>query len=171
MKPIPTGKLVPTDKGYDLVLTRTLRAPIDDVWASITESPRTSRWFGPWEGPGGTGSTAKVQMLHEEGQPWMDIHIDACEAPTRLAISTEPDEHGSWHMEARLSHAAGVTELNLIQHVERTDLVGSTGPGWEYYLDMLIASREGAPFPEFTDYYPSQQKYYDDLVAAAVDGK
>ncbi|MFC0108740.1 SRPBCC family protein [Kibdelosporangium aridum] len=164
MKPIPTGKLVPTDKGYDLVLTRTLRAPIEDVWASLTESSRTTRWFGPWEGQAGAGNTIKVQLVHEEGQPWSDMHIDACEAPTRLAVSTT-DEAGVWRMEVVLAEAAGVTQLDLIQHVERTDAIGSTGPGWEYYLDMLIASREDKPLPDFNDYYPAQEQYYNDLVA------
>ncbi|MCE7007411.1 SRPBCC family protein [Kibdelosporangium philippinense] len=165
MKPIPTGKLVPTDNGYDLVLTRTLCAPIEDVWASLTESSRTSRWFGPWEGSAGAGSTIKVQMVHEEGQPWMEMHIDACEAPSRLAV-TSVDDHGVWRLEALLSETAGTTELNLVQHIEKADGVGSIGPGWEYYLDMLIASRDGTPTPDFNDYYPAQQGYYDTLLAS-----
>jgi uncharacterized protein YndB with AHSA1/START domain len=162
MKAIPTGKLVRTDSGHDLILTRTLRAPIEDVWASVTESPRTARWFGPWEGTGGPGNTVKLQMVHEEGQPWMDIHIEACSAPTHLAVSTT-DDSGTWRMEAQLEESDGVTELRLIQHVERTDVVGSSGPGWEYYLDMLIASREDKPLPSFDDYYPSQEEYYTKL--------
>jgi uncharacterized protein YndB with AHSA1/START domain len=162
MKPIPTGKLVRTDKGYDLVLTRTMRAPVEDVWASVTESPRTARWFGPWEGTGAPGNTIKVQMVHEEGQPWMDIHIDACSAPAHLAVSTT-DDNGTWRMELVLSESDGTTELSLIQHVERTDMVGSSGPGWEYYLDVLIASREDKPLPVWDDYYPAQEEYYDKL--------
>ncbi len=39
--------------------------------------------------------------------------------------------------------------------------------GWEYYLDMMIASRDGTPLPDFVDYYPAQQGYYDGLVAQA----
>jgi uncharacterized protein YndB with AHSA1/START domain len=163
MKPFPTGRLVRTASGYDLVLTRTLRAPIEDVWASVTESPRTARWFGPWEGVGAPGHTVKLQMVHEEGHPWMDIRIDACEPPHRLAISTV-DDAGVWRMEAQLTESDDVTTLQLIQHVERTDIIGSSGPGWEYYLDMLIASREGRPLPGFDDYYPAQQEYYDGLV-------
>jgi len=27
-------------------MSRTFRAPIEDVWASLTESERTVRWFG-----------------------------------------------------------------------------------------------------------------------------
>jgi uncharacterized protein YndB with AHSA1/START domain len=45
MNPTPTGHLIKSVDGRDLVLTRTFRAPIDDVWASITESERTARWF------------------------------------------------------------------------------------------------------------------------------
>jgi hypothetical protein len=43
-------------------------------------------------------------------------------------------------------------------------------PGWEYYLDYLVASRNGTTMPDFNDYYPSQKAYYLDL-AAAVKGK
>lgn len=162
MKPIPTGKLVRTADGHDLVLNRTLRAPIEDVWASLTEPERCARWFGPWEGKGAPGNTIKLQMVHEEGQPWMDIHIDACSAPTHLAVSTT-DENDVWKMEALLSESDGVTELRFVQHVHRVDVVGSTGPGWEYYLDVFIAARENQPLPTFDDYYPSQEEYYTKL--------
>jgi len=38
MSPTPTGRLI----GDDLVLTRTFRASIDDVWASLTDPARTA---------------------------------------------------------------------------------------------------------------------------------
>ena len=41
--------------------------------------------------------------------------------------------------------------------------VGSMGPGWEYYLDLLVASRDGGPAPAFDDYYPAQKAYYEGL--------
>jgi hypothetical protein len=41
----PTGRLVPTADGSELILSRTFRAPIEDVWASVTEPDRTARWF------------------------------------------------------------------------------------------------------------------------------
>ncbi|WP_198958148.1 MULTISPECIES: hypothetical protein [Amycolatopsis] len=37
--------------------------------------------------------------------------------------------------------------------------IGEIGPGWEYYLDLLVAARTGAPRPEFTDYYPAVKPY------------
>lgn len=39
-------------------------------------------------------------------------------------------------------------------------LAGDVGPGWEYYLDMLVAAREGEALPSFDDYYPAQRAHY-----------
>jgi uncharacterized protein YndB with AHSA1/START domain len=159
MSPTPTGRLF----GDDLVLTRTFRAPIADVWASLTESERTARWFGPWEGEAGPGRTIKVQMMHEEGKPWMDLTIDACEPPRRLALSAS-DEHGGWHMDMELVESAGVTELRFTQHLSGTEGVDEVGPGWEFYLDALVASRQGQPTPNFDDYYPAMKAYFESQV-------
>ena len=46
MTTTPTGRLVPAAGGSALVVSRTFRAPIEDVWASVTEPDRTARWFG-----------------------------------------------------------------------------------------------------------------------------
>ncbi|WP_113701799.1 SRPBCC family protein [Nonomuraea lactucae] len=162
MSRFPTGRLFRTEKGSDLVLTRTFRAPAEDVWASITEPDRTARWFGPWEGDAGPGRTVKVQLLFEEGAPWYDLRIDACEAPRRLAVSSL-DESGAWHLELLLSEVDGGTELRFVQHLETEDGIGEIGPGWEYYLDLLVASRDGTTAPSFDDYYPSLKAYFTDL--------
>jgi uncharacterized protein YndB with AHSA1/START domain len=160
----PTGRLFPDAGGTDLVVHRTFRAPIEDVWASVTESERTARWFGPWEGDAGPGRTIKVQMAYEDKAPWMDMRIDACEPPRRLAMSST-EEHGTMRLELLLSHTGGVTELRLVHHLESTDGIGEMGPGWEYYLDMLVAAREGLQSPTFDDYYPSMKAYYEALPA------
>ncbi|WP_129662663.1 SRPBCC family protein [Phytoactinopolyspora endophytica] len=162
MTPTPTGALFHTDAGTDLVLTRTFRASADDVWASLTEPHRTARWFGPWEGDAGPGKTIKVQMAFEEGAQWSDMHIDACEPPNRLTVSVA-DEAGRWRMELLLSEAGGSTELRLIHHLDSTDMIGEIGPGWEYYLDMLVAARNDSPQVDFADYYPAMKPYFDRL--------
>jgi uncharacterized protein YndB with AHSA1/START domain len=153
MSPTPTGRLF----GDDLVITRTFHAPISDVWASVTESERTARWFGPWQGEGGPGGTIKVQMVQEEGRPWMDMTIEACEPPRRLAVSA----HGGWRLELALAERDGVTELTFTQHLDGSEGVGEVGPGWEFYLDALVASREGRPVPSFDDYYPALKEHFE----------
>jgi uncharacterized protein YndB with AHSA1/START domain len=160
----PTGRLVPTGTGTDLVLTRRFRAPAEDVWASLTEPERTARWYGPWRGEAAPGRTIKVQLLFEDQAPWMEMRIDACEPPRRLAVSGM-EEFGSWQMEVLLSEADGETELRFVHHLDRDAeaQVGDIGPGWEFYLDMFVAAREGSARLDFDDYYPSMKPYYDDL--------
>jgi uncharacterized protein YndB with AHSA1/START domain len=153
MSPTPTGRLF----GDDLVLTRTFRAPIADVWASLTDPARTARWFGPWQGDAAPGNTIKVQMVQEEGKPWMDMTIDACSAPSLLGLSSK----GGWQLEMTLTEDAGVTELRFSQHLTGTENVGEVGPGWEFYLDALVASRDGLPTPDFNDYYPSMKEHFE----------
>ncbi|MEV0227419.1 SRPBCC family protein [Streptomyces sp. NPDC050704] len=164
MKRSPIVRLVPTADGDDLVHTRTFGAPIDDVWASVTEPERTARWFGPWEGDAGPGRTVRARMAYEEGAPWCDLLIEVCEPPRRLAVSMS-DEAGDWHMELRLSESAGTTELQLVHHLTTTKGIGEIGPGWEYYLDMLVAARDGTEAPSFDDYYPAQRAHFESLTA------
>ncbi|HEX8831083.1 MAG TPA: SRPBCC family protein [Longimicrobium sp.] len=165
MTPTPSGRLIRTPAGRDLVLTRTFRAPIEDVWASITESDRTARWFGSWTGEPGAGRTIQVKMGFEAGTEPQEMRIDACEAPRHLAVSSE-SEYGNWRLEAHLTEAEGVTEMRFTQHLDDAMDAGDIGTGWEYYLDMLVASREGAPLPDWNDYYPAQKAYYLELTPA-----
>ncbi|MFV2177327.1 SRPBCC family protein [Actinomadura sp. LOL_016] len=164
MKPTPTGRLIATATGTDLRMTRTFKATIDDVWASITEPDRTARWFAHWSGDGRPGATVRLTLVHEEGRPESDLTIIACEPPHRLEVETV-DEYGRWHLEARLEEADGVTTLTFLHHLDPETEVQSTGPGWEYYLDRLAASVAGTPQPDFDDYYPAQRAYFEDLTA------
>ncbi len=158
----PSGRLVNTPNGQDLVLTRTYRASAEDVWASITEPDRTARWFGPWKGEAGPGRTIQVQLAYEEEQPWADFTIDACTPPHHLSLRTV-DEHGSWHLEAALTEHGGQTELVFTHHLTSPEIAGEAGPGWEYYLDLLVAAREGTPSPRFEDYWPGMRDHYSAL--------
>jgi uncharacterized protein YndB with AHSA1/START domain len=157
MSPKPTGHVL----GNDLILTRTFRAPIDDVWMSVTKSDRTALWFGRWEGDAGPGKTVRLQLTHEKDQPWSNVTIEECEAPRRLIVSMK-DDYGDWRLELTLTQTGDTTELRFVQRLSDRQLAGDVGPGWEYYLDMLVATREGTALPSFADYYPSQKAYYLD---------
>jgi hypothetical protein len=75
------------------------------------------------------------------------------------------NDDGSWLLEAHLSEANGITELRFTQHLDAQTNVGDVGPGWEFYLDNLVASRTGDSWPDFNDYYPAQKAYYLELSA------
>jgi len=160
----PTGSLVTLDDGSRaLVLARTFDSDIHDVWSSLTESDRTAKWFGPWSGEPGVGATIQLRMGFEDEAPAVDARIDACEAPRHLALSFV-DSSGGWRLDLRLAEHAGVTTLVFTQPLDDPTAVESIGPGWEWYLDLLLASREGIPLPSFDDYYPAQAAYYAALV-------
>ncbi|MEP6562671.1 MAG: SRPBCC family protein, partial [Nakamurella sp.] len=162
----PSGRIQQTPAGIDILVTRLIRGTIDDVWASVTESDRTARWFGRWEGDGAPGGMIRLQLNFEEGKPWSDVRIDSCEPPTALRL-TVTDDSGGWLLDVTLVALGERTELTLTQHRSDTDGAGEIGPGWEYYLDNLIASRENTPLPDFNDYYPSLKAHYEGLADPA----
>ncbi len=150
----PTGWL----EGDDLVLVRRFEAPIEDVWESLTRSERTARWYGTWTGTPGTGNTIKIKMVFEQDGPEAEARIDACERPRHLALSTT----GQWgvRIEVTLTQVGAVTELRFVHHLASHTPSRDFGPGWEYYLDNLVAARAGQPLPKFEEYYPSMQAHY-----------
>jgi uncharacterized protein YndB with AHSA1/START domain len=150
----PTGHL----RGNDLILTRSFKAPIQDVWESVTKSARTERWYGKWEGDAKPGNTIRIKMVFEQGDAWSEAEINTCEAPRHLELTTK-GPYGS-HLELKLREANGVTELEFTHHLSDRKGVGDYGPGWEYYLDNLVAYRESTKLPTFEEYYPSQKEYY-----------
>jgi uncharacterized protein YndB with AHSA1/START domain len=172
MSPLtPTGEVVATPSGVDLVLTRVYRAPIADVWASLTEPERTARWFGPWRGRPGAGRTIQVRMAFEEGEPWSDVLIESCTPPTHLAVvftDPQPDGDGGSRLELRLSEVDGATTLRFTDHRGTTEALGDYGCGWEWYLDGLTAHREGHAWPAFDAYYPALKGPYDAMVDRLV---
>lgn len=132
----PTGTF---DQG-DLVLVRTFTAPIDDVWASITESDRLGRWYGTWTGDPADGYVM-LSMTAEPGAedlPAFRHDIEVCEPPRALAVRSV-DDHGTWQLSAHLDEVDGVTTLEFRQREIDLGAVGEVGPGWEWYLDRLVA--------------------------------
>lgn len=163
-----TGLVIRDGEEYRLELNRRLTGPIEDVWAAITDPDRSATWFGPWEGEAGVGRTIKLQLAFEEGQPWSDVRIDACEAPRHLAISMV-DDGGEWRLSVQLRAVDGETELAFSQPLSDPAGAESIGPGWEYYLDMLCAAYTDSPLPSFADYYPAQADYYVEQSARAAE--
>ena len=155
MTPQPTGRL----RGNDLVLSRRFRASIEDVWTSITDPTSTARWFGRWEGKPGVGNEIRVQMGFEEGSPWLTKTIQACERPHRLVLDSVGSSFTS-RLELSLTSTSDGCELEFVQHAIDRAKVGDVGPGWEYYLDCLVAARDDKPLPAFDAYYPAQKAYF-----------
>jgi uncharacterized protein YndB with AHSA1/START domain len=145
--------------GLDLIVTRTFRAPIEDVWASCTESARTERWFGKWEGEAKVGGEIRILMVFEKPDAWTTGTIDKCDAPNHLVLTTRSD-FGTKTLEIKLRADGETTHLEFVHHLKDHKMVGELGAGWEYYFDNLVASRDGSEMPKFDDYYPSMKEHF-----------
>jgi uncharacterized protein YndB with AHSA1/START domain len=159
MIPRPTGRVA----GNELIITRSFRAPIDDVWTSVTKSESTERWFGRWEGDAGPGKTVRLLMVFEKGDAWTSVTIETCEPPRHLVVLTKSG-FGEKRLELRLAQTGDTTELTFVHHLTDNKMIGELGPGWEYYFDNLVAVRAGEPLPTFEDYYPAQKQYFLDQI-------
>ncbi|MDO5710125.1 MAG: SRPBCC family protein [Micrococcales bacterium] len=158
-----------TRGAVDLVaLTRTFQAPISDVWEAVTESDRLVRWFGTWSGDPASGSVQVRMNAEGEDVPEVTFEIRACEPPHRLTIHTG-DGEAAWDLGLELTESGGVTTLELTQVIDDPAGLASIGPGWEYYLDRLVAAQTGADpgLIDFErDYYPALSGYYTSLPRA-----
>lgn len=161
----PTGRLLKDHFGaIDLLLDRTFRAPIDDVWASVTESARLERWIGRWEGDAGPGRTVSFVMTAEGSTEPEPVLIRECDAPRRLVVDFQQSTE-SWRVSLSLTETDGVTTLIFGMSLPDGHDPSDTGPGWEYYLDRLVADRAGEPLPDWEEYYPAQKTFYAEAMA------
>lgn len=147
MKPI--GHLA--DDGTTLVLVRTLPVSIDDAWASLTESDRLARWFGTWTGDPSTGSV--MVSMNAEAEPASPVRydIEECEPPRLLTVRAV-DDYGHWRLTAELTESDSSTTFELRQTDIDPQTLADTGPGWEWYLDRLVAATTGDRLPTLDDF-------------------
>lgn len=160
----PSGSVICTADGErKLVITREFRAPIEDVWASLTESERTARWIGPWSGDGRPGGTIYLQMNAEEGAPSEPSLVSACDAPRYLAVETAVEGIGVWRLAVELTEANGTTTLEFRQTLASDQRIADSGAGWEYYLDRFTAARDNQEPPDWELYPAAMNSYYESL--------
>ena len=156
------GTITQRDGRHVLVQTREFRAPIEDVWAAVTEPERLARWIGIWTGDPADG-TVQFRMLFEgEEHQGESMEIRVCEPPHRLHLTSRVGEE-VWLLELDLSHADGVTTLTFSQPGVTQEQAGGVGPGWDYYLDRLVDAETGADpaLRDFDrDYYPATAEHY-----------
>jgi uncharacterized protein YndB with AHSA1/START domain len=157
-----TGILRTTGDGLELVLARHFTAPPEEVWAWVTESEKLEQWIGRWTGEAGVGKVVEFTMTAEASATPEQVTIIDCDPPKRLQAEFA-SEAGTWHLQLDVAMRGNETVLQFNQLIEQGDDITKVGPGWEYYLDRLVAIRAGlAPAP-FDDYYPALVGYYDDL--------
>lgn len=143
-----------------LSVSRTIRiaAPVEKVWATITEPEHLSRWFGEsvltGREAGATGS------LSWDDYGTIPVRIEAVDAPRSItyrwsnddaarALPPEVDDAVSTVFTFTLESVDGGTQLTVVETGFETtsDPAGnleSHRGGWDSELDELVAYVEGA---------------------------
>jgi len=163
-----TGTVASIDGHPHLVILRRFRATADEVWRELTDSDRLERWIGRWEGDPKSGHVTFFMTAEDPDAEGADYTILECDRPRRFAGDTAP-EAGGWHLWFELHEVRpGDTVLTFGQRLNPNEDVGEIGPGWEYYLDRLVASQAGVDVAgvKWEDYYPALEPAYERLVAA-----
>ena len=71
-----------------------------------------------------------------------EMEIRECDPPRTLKVTSHVGPY-IWYLDVDLSEADGVTTLAFSQpDLDHEDSL-SVGPGWEYYLDRLVAVETG----------------------------
>lgn len=161
-----TGTVIDIGGAPNLVLTRTFESPAADVWRELTESARLERWIGRWEGDPKSGEVSFSMTADDPDAAPEPFTILECDPPRRFAGDTSAGSTG-WHLWFELHSKGAVTVLMFGQRLNPGEDVGSIGPGWEYYLDRLVAAHEGWDVTPIVwdDYFPAMQPAYERLVA------
>lgn len=157
----PTGRIARDGDRLVLTLTREFRAPIEDVWAAVTEPERLERWIGTFTGDPTSGRVA-FRMTAEEGAPAEDMEIRECRPPSVLRLTSHVGEE-RWLLDLTLTEQDGVTTLTFTQPGIDPVAAEAVGPGWEYYLDRLVAAETGGDVGAIDfdrDYYPAMLEHY-----------
>jgi uncharacterized protein YndB with AHSA1/START domain len=138
----PTGTIELRDGQHVLVQTREFKAPIEDVWAAVTEPERLARWIGSWTGDPESGSVLFRMLFEGEEHAGETMEIRVCEPPQRLHLTSHAGDD-VWLLELDLTHADGVTTLTFSQPGVTKEQAVGVGPGWDYYLDRLVDAETG----------------------------
>jgi len=137
---------------------RTIRiaAPVDKVWAAVTEPALISQWFGRAEFSGATAGS--LGTLTWDGRDPIPVRIDAVDAPHSVTyhwnnddasgvVPAELDEATATVFTFTLEPVEGGTRLTVVETLfDRTsDAAANMGfhrEGWTSELDKLVARVE-----------------------------
>ena len=71
-----------------VVIERTFRAPVRDVWAAVTEPERlVRRWIGTWSGDPASGAVEFRMTAEGEDVAARAVTVHECDPPRRLVLS------------------------------------------------------------------------------------
>jgi uncharacterized protein YndB with AHSA1/START domain len=144
-----------------------LDAPVDEVWAALTDPGRLAGWLGEVEGGLRPGGEFRARFF---ASGWEGTgRIEACEPRQRLLVLTKQaagsDEQS---IEATLTAAGDETDLVWEERGMPVELVAPYGAGIQVHVEDLASYLAGGERCDadarFGELFPA----YQELAAAAV---
>ena len=117
----------------------------------VTDPERMERWIGTWTGDPSSGQVV-FRMTAEGDDVAEETYLSTtCDPPRRLVIrgrDADPFSHdgsapGQWELDLRRGrrrHDAAFAQVRARR--DSRAMVASVGPGWDYYLDRMVARRD-----------------------------
>jgi uncharacterized protein YndB with AHSA1/START domain len=166
-----TGRVVRDAIGLELIVQRRLSLSAMETWEWVTAPARLKKWMGTLKGRPSVGATVHLTMTAEDGSPTEALDVLECDPLRRFVVEQRVGDQ-LWRLrislaETTLPGGEASTTVFLGHRLDTARLAGEVGPGWEYYLDRLVAAVGGSPMPDFADYYPQQKPYFERI---AMDG-
>ncbi len=101
-----------------------------------------------------------------DGTPEQTFSVLSCDPPSGLTVHAA-DASGVWELGFTLDEQDGITTFEFTQVIHDPNILDSVGPGWDYYLDRLMAAKSGGDPSAIDfdrDYYPALSEHYAALV-------
>lgn len=162
MSALPTGTR--TEDGA-LEMRRKFAESPATLWRHLVDSEHLALWYGPWQGDPQRGAV-DVVMLAEHGSPVERVEILHCDPRARHLQVRLGAGATAWQLAWKVEAAGGGSIMAFRMEAVDPQIAGSVGPGWEYYLDRLVAAVNGGDVGNVrfeTDYYPALRPYYEEL--------
>ncbi len=161
-----TGRVVRDAIGLELIVQRRLPLALDDAWEWVTAPARLKQWMGVLKGRPALGAALQLKMTAEDGAPSVPLQVLECEPLLRYVVE-QGDDADAMRLRVSLAETAAGTTVFFGHRLASARLAGDYGPGWEWYLDRLVAAVNGDAMPDFADYSPQQKPYFERI---AMDG-
>lgn len=163
------GSLRAADGTGVLRIEDCLAAPVDDVWAALSEPERLAVWLGHVEGDLRLGGEFRARFF---ASGWEGTgRVEACEPPRRLLVVTrdagEPEEPFGHAIEATLSSDGDQTGLVWEERGMPVEFVAAYGAGVQVHVEDLAAYLAGGERCDaearFSELLPAYQELAADV--------
>jgi len=133
--------LIEHDGRTQLVFTRRLAHPQEEVWRAVTEPEHQQAWF-PDEMCGERKQGAALDFVHE-GETLFSGEMLVFDPPSVMEFAWGPDDRV--RIEVEPDGAGSV--LTLTHTFDEYGKAARDGAGWHECLDLLASALDGTPVP------------------------